>query len=188
MVGTLCYRANTICSTPQHLQKEEKHLSQALKRCKYPMWVLNRVKLKSQETSSHSTKRSSDNSKPTLQSSPKPNIVVPYHQGISESFKRTCKRYRIQVHLKGGLTIRNLLMAPKDKDHIFNNSGVIYRYKHHRVECDEEYIRESARTFVERFKEHLKPPSPIYDHSNISGHSVTIDNFSIVGREDQKSN
>ena len=37
----------------------------------------------------------------------------------------------------------------------------------------------------ERFKEHLKPPSPIYDHSNTSGHSVTIDNFSIVGREDQ---
>ena len=46
-------------------------------------------------------------------------------------------------------------------------------------------LGESARTFAERFKEHLKPPSPIYDHSNISGHSVTIDNFSIVGREDQ---
>ena len=57
--------------------------------------------------------------------------------------------------------------------------------KCHRVECDEEYIGEPARTFAERFKEHLKPPSPIYDHSNISGHSVTIDNFSIVGREDQ---
>ena len=28
-------------------------------------------------------------------------------------------------------------------------------------------------------------PSPIYDHYNTSGHSVTIDNFSIVGREDQ---
>ena len=48
-----------------------------------------------------------------------------------------------------------------------------------------EYIGESARTFEERFKEHLKPPSPIFDHSNISGHAVTIDNFSIVGREDQ---
>ena len=171
VVGTLYHRANTICSTPQHLQKEEKHLSQALKRCKYPTWALNRVKLKSQETSIHSTKRSTDNSKPTQQSSPKPNIVVPYHQGLSESFNRTCIKYGIQVHLKGGLTIRNLLMAPKDKDHILNKSGVIYRYKCHRVECDEEYIGESARTFAERFKEPLKPPSPIYDHSNISGHS-----------------
>ena len=53
------------------------------------------------------------------------------------------------------------------------------------MECDEEYIGESARTFAERFKEHQKAPSPIYDHCNISGHNVTIENFSIVGREDQ---
>ena len=104
---------------------------------------------------------------------------------LSESIKRTCKKYGIQVHCKGGHTIKNLLMAPKDKDHILNKSGIIYKYKCHRVECDEEYIGESARTFSERFKEHLKPPSPIYDHHNISGHAVTIDNFSIVGREDQ---
>ena len=53
------------------------------------------------------------------------------------------------------------------------------------VECDVEYIGESARNFRERFKEHPKAPSPIYDHSNISGHTVTIENFSILGREDQ---
>ena len=53
------------------------------------------------------------------------------------------------------------------------------------MECDEEYIGESARNFGERFKEHLKAPSPIYDHSNISGHTVTIENFSLLGREDQ---
>ena len=49
-------------------------------------------------------------------------------------------------------------MAPKDKDLITQKSGVIYRYKCDRVECDDEYIGESARTFGERFKEHLKPP------------------------------
>ena len=91
----------------------------------------------------------------------------------------------MQVHLKGGLTIKNLFMAPKDKDTIMKKSGVIYRYKCNRVKCDEEYIGESARNFAERFKEHLKTPSPIYDHSAISGHSVTIDNFIIVGGEDQ---
>ena len=64
-------------------------------------------------------------------------------------------------------------------------SGIIYRFKCDRLECDEEYIGETARTFGERFKEHLKAPSPIYDHSNITGHSTTLDNFSIVGREEQ---
>ena len=53
------------------------------------------------------------------------------------------------------------------------------------MEYDEEYIGESSRTFGGRFKEHLKAPSPIYDHSNITGHNVTMENFSIVGREDQ---
>ena len=96
-------------------------------------------------------------------------------------FKNTCKKYGIQVHFKGGKTIRNLLVAPKDKVHITQKSGIIYRFKCDWVECDEEYIGESARTFGERFKEHLKHPSPIYDHSTITGHSITLDNFSIVG-------
>ena len=53
------------------------------------------------------------------------------------------------------------------------------------VQCDKGYIRDSSRTFVERFKEHLKAPSPLYDHYNIIRHANTIENFSIVGRKDQ---
>ena len=95
------------------------------------------------------------------------------------------KKYGIEVHLEGGPTIKNLLMTTKDKDPILKKSGVIYRFKCNRVECDEEYIGESARNFRERFKEHLKGPSPIHDHTNISGHTVSIDDFSILAREDQ---
>ena len=53
------------------------------------------------------------------------------------------------------------------------------------MECDEEHIVKSSKTFGERFKEHLKAPSPIYDYFNITGHTTTMDNLSIVGREDQ---
>ena len=53
------------------------------------------------------------------------------------------------------------------------------------MECDEEYVGESTRTSWERFKEHLKGPFPIYDHYNTTGHITTVENFSIVGREDQ---
>ena len=76
-------------------------------------------------------------------------------------------------------------MAPKDKDHITKKSGIIYRFKCNRVDCDDEYIGESLRTFGERFREHLKAPSQIYDHYNITCHSTTIENLSIVRREDQ---
>ena len=36
----------------------------------------------------------------------------------------------------------------------------------------------------ERYKEHLKAPSPIFHHQSISGHEVSMDNFKILGRED----
>ena len=53
------------------------------------------------------------------------------------------------------------------------------------MDCDDKYIGESARNFEERFKEHPKAPSPIHDHLKMAGHTLTIDQFSILGREDQ---
>ena len=81
-------------------------------------------------------------------------MVVPYQQGLSERIKKHLQKYGVQVHFKGGHTIKGLLMAPKDKDPITNKSGVIYRYKCSEDGCGEEYIGESAKTFAERFKEH----------------------------------
>ena len=72
----------------------------------------------------------------------------------------------------------------KDRYYILQKSGVIYRYKCGRVDCEDEYIGESGRTFAERFREHMRAPSPIHDHFNTTGHEVSLDNFSIVGRED----
>ena len=39
--------------------------------------------------------------------------------------------------------------GPKDKDTIMKKSGVIYTYKCNKMECDEEYIGQSARNFAE---------------------------------------
>ena len=36
------------------------------------------------------------------------------------------------------------------------------------MECDDEYIEESARIFEERYKEHIKAPIPIFEHHNIT--------------------
>ena len=111
--------------------------------------------------------------------------VVQYQQGVSERFKNTCQKYCIQVHLKGGQTIKDFFMAPKYKDPITIKSGVIHIFTFREDGCEEEYIGESARTFAERFKEHQKSPFSIHNHCNISGHKADIKNFSIIGREDQ---
>ena len=182
VVGTLHHRAKTICSNKQLLKEEEDHLAMALKNCNYPMWALNRIKIRM----NNPAHRNKNKTGPTQQNNtPKPHITVSYYRGLSESVKKRCSNYGVQVYFRGGTAIKNLLMAPKDLDPMMKKSGVIYSYKCGRVECDEEYIGESSRTFGERFKEHQKVPSPIFDHFNTTGHSISVENFNIVGREDQ---
>ena len=64
-------------------------------------------------------------------------IVVPYTEGLIESSKSVYGKHGIlQVFLRGGRAIKNLLMPPK-------------RFKCDMVVCDEEYIGESSRTLGE---------------------------------------
>ena len=60
-----------------------------------------------------------------------------------------------------------------------SKSGAIYWFQCGDLTCDDEYIGETSRTFGERFKEHLKDPSPICHHSNNTGHPAS----QITGRE-----
>ena len=66
-------------------------------------------------------------------------------------------------------------------------SRAIYWFQCGELACDGEYIGQTSRIFGERFKEHLKDPSPIHHHSNITGHLTTKDNFQIIGREDHST-
>ena len=46
VIGTLTHRAKVVCTTPEPLKEELKHLRGALSRCKYPNWAINRVQNK----------------------------------------------------------------------------------------------------------------------------------------------
>ena len=109
-------------------------------------------------------------------------MVIPYIPGLGQKFKRTCNKQGFQVHFKGTNTIIQLLMAPKVKDPRLAQSRVIYKYKCPTINCTEEYIGESGRTFWDRYKEHLKAPSPIHLHTSSTGHPVSPECFSIVDR------
>ena len=64
-----------------------------------------------------------------------------------------------------------------------NQNGAIYWFQCGDLSCDDEYIGETSRTFGERYKEHLKDPSPIHQHSNHTDHPTSHNNFQIIGRE-----
>ena len=74
-------------------------------------------------------------------------------------------------------------MNPRDKDPKINKTGIIYHYKCPRINCPEAYIGESGRTLGERVQEHLKAPSPIFQHSTSTGHPMDSDNFNIIHKE-----
>ena len=173
VINTLRHRAKTVCTTNQILEKEEDHLFTALRRCKYPAGAWTRTNIQRKQKNKQGTSN-------TMKS----HIVVPYMKGLSETCKNICRRHGVEVYFKGGRTIRDLLVHPKDKDTILKKSGVIYKYSCGRVDCGEEYIGESGRTFGERYREHMRSPSPIMDCHNTTGHEVSLDNFTIVGRED----
>ena len=169
-------------------KKEKEHLRKALTKCKYPKWALDKVEKRLNKPSSEAIDGVSNqgaNSTPaaTREVKSKGHIIIPYTQGLCESIKEICGRYGIQTHFKGGCTIKNLLVSPKDKDPMVSQSDAIYWYQCGDLTCDDEYIGETSRTFGERYKEHLKDPSPIHHHNNQTKHPINQSNFKIIGRE-----
>ena len=75
--------------------------------------------------------------------------------------------------------------VPKDWDPKDSKSGLIYSYQCPQLDCDDEYMGETARTLGKRRKEHLKEPSPIHRHSQATGHPIDNNKFNIIGRENQ---
>ena len=106
--------------------------------------------------------------------------VIPYTQGLVESFKNICGKYGIQTYFKGNTKIKQVLMKPKGQDPKDKKSGVIYSFQCNHIACNDECIVETARTLGERCKEHLKQPSPIHAHIQQTGHNTTETSFNII--------
>ena len=181
VIHTLTHRAQTVCSNPELLCKKSVHLRNALTQCKYSKWALDKVERRfnrfSREAPHRANNQGTVGAQPTTNEvKTKGHIVIPHTQGLSESIKKICGRYGIQTHFKGSNTIRNLLVSPKDKDPMVSKSGATYWFQCGDLSCDEEYLGETSRTFGERYKEHLKDPSPIHQHSNHTGHPTSPNN------------
>ena len=199
-INTLTHRARTASTKPELLNQEIQHLSKALTKCKYPRWALDKIERtfisnnQKESNEGNNQREQSENNTDNTSGNPEGRdstkevqqgaLSCTIHARTRRKYKNICKRFGIQTHLKGNRNIKNILVKPKDKDSLDRKSGAIYSYQCGELMCDEECIGKTSRTFGERNKEHLKEPSPIYEHGNISGHSTNLDNFTIIGRED----
>ena len=96
------------------------HLTKALTQCNYPKWALDKVESRLNRASSETVEGVHNqailgNHTATNEVKTKGHIVIPYIQGLCESIKKTCGRYGIQTHFKGGSTIKSLLVPPRTK-------------------------------------------------------------------------
>ena len=120
VINTLSHRAKIVCSNPELLKQEKEDPRKALTQCKYPKWALDKVEKKLNRSPSEAidgvnNQHTNGTSAATKEVKRKGHIVIPYTQGLCESIKKICGRYGIQTHFKGGNTIKNLLVSPKDK-------------------------------------------------------------------------
>ena len=83
-----------------------------------------------------------------------------FRDGLFTLMYNAYSEYGVQVYFKGGNTIKNFLMAPKDQDAIQKKVESFTGTNVTGVECDEEYIGESSRTFwrgSKNISRHLPP-------------------------------
>ena len=169
--NTLVHRARVVSIDQHSLHQKLEHISMALQNCHFPKWGLRKLQQNFQcRQHNHNETNSADKQKSNTTNSNGTNInnnnnnnnnnkniyiVVPYMQELGEKFKRTCNKNGIQVHFKGSNTIKDLHMAPKDKDSKLQKSGAIYQYKCPTINCPVEYMGETIRVIWDRFKEHL---------------------------------
>ena len=79
-------------------------------------------------------------------------VTVPYVKGLSETFTRILKAYRITTAVKPHTTLRNMLVHPKDQIDNEENSEMIYKISC--KNCDRVYIRKTGKPLGIGVKQH----------------------------------
>jgi len=183
VISTLFHRADSIITNPEDRKREKEHITQALRKCGYPEWAVSRA-------TAPKTTRTGNQNRPTTVN--KGLVVLPYIQNLSEALRRTFNSHGIKTCFRPTRTLRQLLVAPKDKTPKEHKCGVVYHIRctgqNLRGPCTESYIGETARSLRTRFMEHKRrssTSSEVSQHIHVEspGHSVSLDQVRILDSE-----
>ena len=81
-------------------------------------------------------------------------VSIPYVKGVSEALMRVLRRHDVSVAMKPHLTLKRLLVHPKDKRAPQETAGVVYQVPC--GDCPKVYTGETGRRYGVREKEHKK--------------------------------
>ena len=133
----------------------------------------------------------------------KTSVTIPYIKGLSEALSRMFHRHGVAISMKPHLTIKRMLVHPKDKRSLQENSGMVYQIPC--KDCPKVYTGETERRYGVREKEHqwdvnsLKDikytrarkkdslselhPSAITDHVAQSNHTIDWEGVKFPSRD-----
>ncbi|XP_072046220.1 uncharacterized protein [Amphiura filiformis] len=151
VVRTLLDRKDRIVTEEEDKIKEEAHIRQALAKCGYPKWTIDRVKKQMEEKQQRKTKK---NKSTTSDQKSKGLVVIPYVAGVSERISRTLKKHDIATAMRPHSTIRKMVVHPKDKQEPVKTPNCVYEIPC--GSCDLTYVGETKRTFGTRMDEHRR--------------------------------
>ena len=177
VIKSLFTRARTLSSSLVEQKREEIIVNQDLRLNGYPGHLVKRhreIHLLNQPE------------KPTEKNTIA-SIALPYISGVTENIRRILAGLDIRVSLYPHLTLRRLLMKPKDPvdDHL--KKGVVYRIGC--KDCHQSYIGQSGRSLSHRVQEHRRAvinadfnASALAEHAWNNGHRIDWDNASILAQ------
>ncbi|KAI8502143.1 hypothetical protein Bbelb_197310 [Branchiostoma belcheri] len=186
VIKTLLHRANTTISDPADRSSETAHVTEALKKCGYPQWLIRKASEPRQPRSKpQDSQGTGGKNRKTL-------VVLPYVKGVSEPLCRIFAAHGVSTCFRPHRTLRQVLVAPKDKTPKEDKCGVIYHIScqgnTNRGPCRETYIGETERSLKTRFLEHRRPSSvasEVSQHIHIEspGHTVDLEGVRILDTE-----
>ena len=105
VVRAFYHRANTITSTEEDKEEENRHITSSLRECGYPKWSIDQA-LKPKKLSCRRTE-------PATRLSPQ-SVAVPYIKGVAEKTQRIFKSAGVRSYLCPAQKIKQILSRAKD--------------------------------------------------------------------------
>ncbi|XP_072176490.1 uncharacterized protein [Diadema setosum] len=121
VIRTLMDREHCIVNEEADLKVEEEYIQSSLRKCGYPGWSFKKT----------NRKRRENQTKPKSQTKPTNHrrklVTIPCVKGISEALQRIYQKYDISTAFRPRKKLKNILVHPKDKRSIDDQSGVVHQ-------------------------------------------------------------
>ena len=204
VVRTLLSRKESIVTCEEDRVEEDKHIREALAKCKYPKWAIDKVQKELDDKKAGIQKPKPNTS--AEESKKKGMCVLPYVAGTTERIRRIMNKYGVTAPARPHSTIRQCLVHPKDKLPDSQKCGVVYKVDC--LSCNQCYIGETGRKLEVRIEEHrdeaekvtsrrrtrgslaeedpTKFRSAITEHLRTQNHVMDWPNIEVVDRENNK--